>query len=61
MNVAALPDAHTEARIARGATALGIIAIVLADVYDWSDGALSGILLGLVAITVTVGSLLAPE
>jgi hypothetical protein len=40
---------------------LSIAAIVLAEVYDWSNGALGGIILVLLAITATVGSLLAPE
>jgi hypothetical protein len=40
---------------------LSIVASVLAEVYDWSNGALGSVLLGLMAITAIVGSLLAPE
>ena len=37
-----------------------VVMLVLADIYHWSPGAQGTIVLGILAVTATVGSLLAP-
>lgn len=40
---------------------LWIVAIVLAEVQDWGDGVLGGVLLGIAGVTTAVGTLIAPK